>query len=152
MKKIYGWGPAGWTFLHAVSYTMPNKPTSAQRKQYNAFFERVGDVLPCPKCSKHYKNFWNKSKPDCSSKEKTINWLIDLHNDVNKRNGKPVMDRKEVDEMYNISPTLQPVQNKSSSPEDSTSGWQPWLIALVSILAAAALGLIIWGATKRKKK
>ena len=46
-------------------------------------------MLPCPTCSEHYKEHINKFPPDCTSREKLSKWLVEIHNIVNEKNGKP---------------------------------------------------------------
>ena len=64
-------------------------------------------VLPCNKCKAHYQQ--NIQKYDLSesldSRENLVKWLIDLHNDVNRDNEKPIWSYSDVynkyREMYN---------------------------------------------------
>ena len=101
------WGPPAWTFLHTVTYNYPEKPTDDDKRNFYNFFMSLQHVLPCNKCKAHYQK--NIQKYDLSesldSRENLVKWLIDLHNDVNRDNGKPVWSYSEVynkyREMYN---------------------------------------------------
>ena len=101
------WGPPAWTFLHTVTYNYPENPTDDDKRNFYNFFMSLQHVLPCNKCKAHYQQ--NIQKYDLSesldSRENLVKWLIDLHNDVNRDNGKPVWSYSEVynkyREMYN---------------------------------------------------
>jgi len=101
------WGPPAWTFLHTVTYNYPENPTDNDKRNFYNFFMSLQHVLPCNKCKVHYQQ--NIQKYDLSesldSRENLVKWLIDLHNDVNRDNGKPVWSYSEVynkyGEMYN---------------------------------------------------
>ena len=55
MTKV--WGPAGWLFLHCVTFGYPENPDTydqeygfppgTTRNRYRRFFIEVGNVLPC---------------------------------------------------------------------------------------------------------
>ena len=97
------WGPSGWNFLHYISFTYPNNPTRADRDSYLNFFNSVGNVLPCEKCRYNYKNHQKKyplNDTVLSSKQNLVNWLIDVHNEVNIMNGKKTLNYEEVMNIY----------------------------------------------------
>jgi hypothetical protein len=89
------WGKDGWRFLHFVSLGYPDYPTEIQKEQYKNFFYSIKYVLPCRKCSEHYTENLNKyplSDDILSNKNKIINWVIDIHNEVNKINNKNIVN------------------------------------------------------------
>ena len=58
--------------------------------------------LSCPRCLSHFRN-WNTKYPIknfCISREKLIQWYINLHNDVNKRNKKMTLNYTQVERLY----------------------------------------------------
>ena len=63
-------------------------------KNFYDFFMNLQHVIPCEKCKTHYKQ--NIQKYDLNnslgSRQDLVKWLIDLHNDINKDNGKPILD------------------------------------------------------------
>ncbi len=87
------WGKPAWLFLHSIAYNYPIKPTYDDKMNYGNFFNNLQFVLPCNICSQHcketfqYKSVFNNNVLE--SRENLINWLIDVHNDVNKRLNKP---------------------------------------------------------------
>lgn len=101
------WGSHGWKFLHAVTLVYPNKPSNREKKEYKEFFTTIGNVLPCYGCREHYQKNLKKFPltDDILSSQKTlVKWLIDLHNDVNKRLGKKVFTG-EVESIFNETQT-----------------------------------------------
>jgi len=106
------WGPPAWTFLHTVTYNYPENPTDDDKRNFYNFFMNLQHVLPCEKCKAHYTE--NIQKYDLSenldSKHDLVQWLIDIHNDVNKNNDKPVWSYEKVynkyQKMFNPSNTI----------------------------------------------
>ena len=93
----YVWGPDAWHFLHCVTLTAPEKFTPDDKKLYKNFFKSLGDVLPCKICRKHYKQWWSNETfmHNIHSREDMVRWLIDFHNQVNKRLDKPVLSYRQ---------------------------------------------------------
>lgn len=96
------WGPPAWTFLHTVTYNYPENPTEDDKRNFYNFFMNLQHVLPCEKCKGHYKQNIKKYdlKNNLDSRQELVKWLIDLHNDINKDNGKPVWSYSEVYNKY----------------------------------------------------
>ena len=96
------WGPPAWTFLHTVTYNYPENPSDNDKKNYHNFFMTLQHVLPCEKCKGHYKQ--NIQKYDLNNsldnRDDLVKWLIDLHNEVNRDNGKRVWSYSEVYNKY----------------------------------------------------
>jgi hypothetical protein len=97
------WGPYGWKFMHYITFAYPNNPSYNDKQSMKNFFENIGNVLPCEGCrinfAKH--NLIHPLTDDIlSSREKLINWLIDIHNEVNKMNGKKILSYDEVYKIY----------------------------------------------------
>ena len=101
------WGPPAWTFLHTVTYNYPENPTDDDKRNFYNFFMSLQHVLPCNKCKAHYQQNIQKYNlsESLDSRENLVKWLIDLHNDINRDNKKPVWSYSEVynkyREMYN---------------------------------------------------
>ena len=96
------WGPHAWHFLHAITLTYPEKPTEQDKKNYSLFFHSLKNVLPCDKCKLNFRHHLIKYPLNhhiLNSKMNLITWLINIHNEVNKLNLKPI---KTLDEINNI--------------------------------------------------
>jgi hypothetical protein len=107
MSGPNAWGPYGWNFLHYVTLGYPINPNNEDKKNYKLFFESLKNILPCPKCAKHYEENLKVlplSDDILDDKEKLIKWLIDVHNRVNVSTGKPEMEyteaRKSIEKPY----------------------------------------------------
>ena len=97
------WGPHAWIFLHSVTFDYPDNPTPDIKKKYKGFFESLQGILPCEKCRNHYKNNLKKqplTDTILKSRKNLIEWLIDIHNTINKKNGKATLSYKQVIKKY----------------------------------------------------
>lgn len=84
------WGPLFWDVIHLLAYVHPVNPSQHERKNIEEFFVSLGRVLPCPGCAGHYA-IWQKQFPVAEfsgSRDTLLQWTVDLHNDVNRRNQK----------------------------------------------------------------
>lgn len=96
------WGKHAWIFLHSVTMNYPDNPTNDDRKNYKNFFENLRFILPCEVCKKHYSKHI-QSKPiehALHSKKKLVEWLIEVHNQVNISLNKPTMSYDQVIDLY----------------------------------------------------
>jgi hypothetical protein len=94
-NKSY-WGPLLWASINTIVREYPENPTEEIRHNFKLFFQSLGDVLPCEEC----RNGYNKHLKQLSlenallSRENLVDFIVDLHNEVNKSSGKAVMPRK----------------------------------------------------------
>ena len=80
------WGPKAWFFLHSITFNYPEYPSESDKEIYNDFFESLSHILPCEKCKYHYKDSLVKYPIQLDTRDELIQWMIDIHNDVNIRN------------------------------------------------------------------
>jgi len=94
------WGPATWYIFHSISYNWDFKFINHYRK----FFNLIARTIPCHTCKRHFLSNIKKPKwvirNNVLNKEKMINWLIDLHNEVNRRNRKRLIPYDNVRGIY----------------------------------------------------
>ena len=105
MPLVERWGASGWTLLHCVGFSYPEAPTYAERRDMLAFLTSVGYVLPCKKCRAHYTAYVNThlrspDSPALQNRDTLSRFLCDLHNDVNRRLGRPTMPYEDVRRIY----------------------------------------------------
>jgi len=121
----YSWGNGAWIFLHCITYAYPEFPTEQEQKHYCAFFMNLGNVIPCPSCREHYIE-WCKKFP-CSkflkNRMSLSKWLYEMHNFVNFKLNKPLIDNFETSQKLIMKQILyqQEKYNKSNSLTDSNN-------------------------------
>ena len=109
MTKV--WGPAGWLFLHCVSFGYPyainpdNPDHAYKQDHYKTFFNLAGYVLPCKYCRQSYIDFIRETPIDnfLDTRHNLCKWLYIIHNKVNKKLGVAhdcIPSFKEVKEFY----------------------------------------------------
>jgi len=86
------WGAPLWKILHIAASKSGNRNSIPYWK---AVLEAMTSGLPCPDCSAHY-NAWYRSHPlrfglmPNMHQGAIARWVLDIHNDVNRRTGKAV--------------------------------------------------------------
>jgi hypothetical protein len=128
------WGNAGWTFMHFISFAYPVNPSVSDKQRYRQFFESIQHVLPCPKCRVHFAK--NMKKYDLNvaleSRDGLVQWVVDMHNEVNKVSGKPAWTKEQVIKYY----------TEMAQAKQSTN----WMTVAVG---GGALGFLLWYMLKR---
>ena len=92
------WGPHGLDFVHYITLGYPQNPDDSTKKKYKNFFENLSHIIPCSLCADNYLNhlkIYPLNNNVLSNKMNFINWGIDMHNAVNKLNGKKVLGYKD---------------------------------------------------------
>jgi len=126
------WGPPLWSALHRAAQFGSDDRFSAQ---WSSVFSAMKTDLPCPDCTAHY-NAWYTSQfqpivvPQVRSMYRPMAMMmrgrrvqtqaapvpipipvqtriLNLHNDVNQRTGKPVWDLQQINDMYGGDKTTQ---------------------------------------------
>ena len=96
------WGPPLWHEMHTKTFNYPNNPTRADKINIIQYFNEFKTTLPCEVCKVHYRNYMLTKPISYYANNRTdlSNWLIDLHNQVNARNGKRILSYKEAKSLY----------------------------------------------------
>jgi hypothetical protein len=178
-------GPCAWKFLHAVSFTYPENPTELDKERYREFYSLLMHVIPCPGCRMSYAQKWNTYPIQLESREALSKWVYDIHDKVNTSVGKKSPPFSEVKRLYadyahGIMPAIQnksnktqryiladpyatadgknslvPIYDRGSVLNDTPSTAWIIIIALVTLLVAAIVGLLaynIYSKNKNRKK
>lgn len=94
-KKMYTglWGPATWDALSFAALAYSSK----RAKSFRLYLEHLFQNLPCEQCSVHATKYHAQHVPDYEhwTAEQMYQWVVDFHNAVNVRTGKPVMSTKD---------------------------------------------------------
>ena len=96
------WGPSAWIFLHTITLNYPNNPTIQDKQNYKNFFINLHHILPCEWCSKNYIHHLQKYPIDnyLNTKKNLVEWLINIHNEVNQIFNKKTIDYTEFINIY----------------------------------------------------
>lgn len=97
------WGRDMWRTIHFVALGYPIREPSAEVVQsYQTFFEVLGPVLPCVKCSKHYHDHVHSHpvRPFLVGRAELFRWTVDLHNAVNASLGREGWTYEQAYEVY----------------------------------------------------
>jgi len=80
----------------------PKEPTEQDKQIYLRFFNDLQNIIPCDKCQYNYSNNLEKYpiESGLKTRETLIQWLINIHNEVNKENGSPEYTYDQVIEEY----------------------------------------------------
>ena len=93
------WGHHQWFMLHLVAQNIPETPTSEDLGKFQDYLSSSCRILPCPGCSAHAVSYLEKNPLKLSTRDDAIDYVIDFHNDVNKRTGKKVYNHLEAREL-----------------------------------------------------
>jgi hypothetical protein len=105
MTKV--WGPAGWLFLHCITFGYPyainqdNEQHRAKPDEYYNFFYYLGKVMPCRYCRESYQQFFKELdlSKSLNTRQDLVKWLYDIHNKVNHKLGVPACNIPSFDEL-----------------------------------------------------
>ena len=94
------WGPILWKIVHICSVNLGKERNSLLQKDqinyYNNFTKQIGFILPCKVCRKHFYDYALKHKKTVEYdelKEYSIQYFLNLHNEVNKEKDKSIFTR-----------------------------------------------------------
>lgn len=100
MKPSF-WGPHAWRFLHAATFAYPEtSPSPAHKQAFLELLTALPLILPCVECGSHFAVEIKAHPPALENRDALTRWLVDLHNRVNQRLGKPVVAYEDVVEEY----------------------------------------------------
>jgi len=94
------WGPPLWKEMHQRTIDYPRNPSPRDKQEVAAYFGDIVDRLPCEKCKQHYQDQLRRRPIPVNNRDDLIHWLIDIHNEVNRMNGKRVLGYREARAIY----------------------------------------------------
>jgi len=90
------WGPPLWHAINIIARCYPQNPSISDMRNYRAFFTALGNVLPCPKCQRHYRaHLAALGTIPVGSRTQLVDFVAQLHNRVNSATGKAIMPLPE---------------------------------------------------------
>lgn len=146
------WGPPMWLTLTVIALGYPANPTYTDKRAAKEFIESLVHLIPCSICRDHYRQHLqaNPISPSLDSRKDFFQWVVKLHNIVNKTLGKPEMTEVEV--LYYISELGRRGRTPFWSIEDiKERDSRSMLYGFASGLAVAAIGVGgLWWAGRRE--
>lgn len=96
------WGPFFWHTMHITAMTYPIDPTYGQKRAAKEFYESLAQLIPCAQCREHYQTHLQKMpiSPHLDRRDHLFRWTVNLHNEVNKATGKPIVTEIEAINFY----------------------------------------------------
>lgn len=107
------WGPCVWYLFHTLAYKVVPDDLPAIKTELLQYIQRICANLPCPECTQHATQYMNQNVRKISAiqtKEQLQYFLIDFHNTVNARKGKPAFTYEQAEEKYKHAKTSEVVQ------------------------------------------
>eukprot|EP00931_Biecheleriopsis_adriatica_P033806 TRINITY_DN19603_c0_g1_i1.p1 TRINITY_DN19603_c0_g1~~TRINITY_DN19603_c0_g1_i1.p1 ORF type:complete len:135 (-),score=34.23 TRINITY_DN19603_c0_g1_i1:112-516(-) len=87
-----------------MTLALPEEVPKEQQQHIKNLMLSLQQNLPCPTCAEHLTEEMEEDpiETHLGSRQKMIDWMIEIHNKVNKRTGKPTMTRDQVLEEYEL--------------------------------------------------
>jgi hypothetical protein len=99
------WGPHFWSAMHYLTIAYPDHPTEEDKQNIKNFFIATSKIIPCQMCRNHFAQNLQKyplSDIVLSNRTNLINWLKDIHNEVNSWSNKKIWTYEDVINEYPI--------------------------------------------------
>ena len=141
LLDISRWGPSGWHFMTAIALAAPEKFTEEHKEHYKSFYETLPPVLPCPTCGVHFKKKLPVPPHALHGRESLFRWIVDGHNEVNRRTRKREWSYDEVKHIY--------YHWHTKTEEGMEEKRIPWGTV---VIIGTLLGLAIYASRQRRKK
>ena len=79
------WSSETWMLLHIMSFTYPLQATVDRQEATLSMLRGIFVNLPCAQCSSHALTYIDKVPIDLSNRDNFSIWMVEFHNEVNKR-------------------------------------------------------------------
>lgn len=150
--SIESWGPKIWSILHITSFSYPHDPTLHDKHTMYNFYHSLKHLLPCPRCKAHFAESleYHMSDTECETLQSRKNlsyYVVELHNEVNERNGKGRWSYERAESHYCADRsgvcTITPPPAHADAPTytQRENNWSD--TCFVTIASAATLALLI---------
>ena len=150
--SIESWGPKIWSILHITSFSYPSEPTVHDKHIMYNFYHSLKHLLPCPRCKTHFAESlqYHMNDVECETLQSRRNlsyYVVELHNEVNKRNGKEEWSYERAEGHYcadrsGVCTITPPPRTSTPTYTRRENGWGAGCLN-AAIVSAAALALFI---------
>lgn len=135
------WGRQMWNVLHVISFAYPRNPSESQKTAISQFISCLPSILPCQQCQTHFAELLSRQPLDAaalSSRDSFSRWMVDAHNSVNARLGKPRVSYTDAAARYSgLTGDISKDNDDGSSSSSST-----WIVALALLSGVFAVALV----------
>jgi hypothetical protein len=93
-------GRGSWTLLHTMAARYPRKPSRKEQDDMNRFLRTFAKMYPCDHCSEDMTSYLQRRPPDCRNRDALHTWICELHNHVNEKLGKSLMNCQDASALH----------------------------------------------------
>ncbi|ORY82494.1 ERV/ALR sulfhydryl oxidase domain-containing protein [Protomyces lactucae-debilis] len=107
-------GRSAWHLLHTILARYPEAPSDLEKAKLKSFVGLFGELYPCGECAEDFLQLLTKLPVQTSSRKAAALWGCSIHNEVNKKLGKPEYDCGNVLEKYDCGCGDEPEKPKAA--------------------------------------
>jgi hypothetical protein len=97
------WGSSLWTFLHYLSLSYPEDPTTDEQELVYNYLSSMQKIIPCEKCRKNFNKHLDSMEVEVLlTRDNLVRWLFNVHNLVNADTGKSQFSYDDFIKKYSI--------------------------------------------------
>jgi mitochondrial FAD-linked sulfhydryl oxidase len=78
-----------WALLHTIGAYYPEEPSVEEQSYTTVMIIALAKLYPCHICADDFRKYVEDNPPRTESRQELSKWICELHNDVNKKLGKP---------------------------------------------------------------
>ncbi len=151
------WGPQVWATMDFIAFNYPERPSAEDKAHVKAFFQNLAPLLPCSSCRDDFAKLLKTYPVEAhlDSRDTLTHWLVEAHNRVNERLGKPRVAYDVVANKYNqLRGTCEmrsgggqqcPPAVATTQCASSASSVRPWVVGSLTVaLALLVVAFVVW--------